>query len=118
MAQHQIVFLFLAAGTSSRMRGSDKLLKEIDGVPLIQRILGEALKLNFPVYVTLPVNDTERKLIVSKTNAAIIDPTKYCPSTPILKSPILKPTATAIAEIYNGIAVSYTHLTLPTKRIV
>ena len=73
MAQHQIVFLFLAAGTSSRMRGSDKLLKEIDGVPLIQRTLDEALKLNFPVYVTIPVNDTERKLIVSKTNAVIIE---------------------------------------------
>ena len=54
MAQHQIVFLFLAAGTSSRMRGSDKLLKEIDGVPLIQRILGEALKLNFPEFGRAP----------------------------------------------------------------
>ena len=73
MAQHQIALLFLAAGASSRMRGSDKLLKEIDGVPLLQRTLDEALKLNFPVYVTLPVNDTERKLIVSKTNAAIIE---------------------------------------------
>ena len=37
------------------------------------------------------------------TNAATIEPTKYCPSTPMLKSPILKPTATAIAEMYNGI---------------
>ena len=73
MAQHRLVFLFLAAGASSRMRGSDKLLREIDGVPLLQRTLDEALKLNFPVYVTLPVNDIERKLIVSKTNAAIIE---------------------------------------------
>ena len=53
MAQHQIVFLFLAAGASNRMRGSDKLLKEIDGVPLLQRTLDEALKLNFPVFVTI-----------------------------------------------------------------
>ena len=73
MVQHQIIFLFLAAGASSRMRGSDKLLKEIDGVPLIQRTLDEALKLNFPVYVTIPANDTERKLIVSKTNAVMIE---------------------------------------------
>ena len=73
MAQHRIVFLFLAAGASSRMRGSDKLLKEIDGVPLIQRTLDEALKLEFPVYVTVPVNNIERKLIVSKTNAVIIE---------------------------------------------
>ena len=64
MAQHQVGFLFLAAGASSRMRGSDKLLKEIDGVPLIKRTLDEALKLNFPVYVTIPENDTERKIIV------------------------------------------------------
>jgi molybdenum cofactor cytidylyltransferase len=73
MAQHQIVFLFLAAGASSRMRGSDKLLKEIDGVPLLQRILDEALKLNFPVFATVPSHDAERKLIISKTNAVLIE---------------------------------------------
>ena len=73
MAQHRIVFLFLAAGASSRMRGSDKLLKEIDGVPLIQRTLDEALKLNFPVFVTVPAFDTKRKLIISKTNAVFIE---------------------------------------------
>ena len=48
MVQHQIVFLFLAAGASSRMRGSDKLLKAIKGVPLLQLTLDEALELNFP----------------------------------------------------------------------
>tara|TARA_B100001057_G_scaffold432991_1_gene461572 strand:- start:244 stop:855 length:612 start_codon:yes stop_codon:yes gene_type:complete len=73
MVQHQIIFLFLAAGASSRMRGSDKLLKEIKGVPLLQLILDEALKLNFPVFVTVPAYDTERKLIVSKTNAVMIE---------------------------------------------
>ena len=73
MAQHQIGFLFLAAGASTRMRGSDKLLKEIYGVPLIQRALNEALKLNFPVFVTVPAYDTERKLIISNTNAVVIE---------------------------------------------
>ena len=73
MAQHQIVFLFLAAGASSRMRGSDKLLKEIKGVPLLQRTLDEALKLNFPVFVTVPAYDTERKLVISNTNAIVIE---------------------------------------------
>ena len=73
MIQHQICFLFLAAGASTRMRGSDKLLQKIGGVPLILRILNEALKLNFPVFVTIPSNDTKRKLIVSKTNAVIIE---------------------------------------------
>ena len=73
MAQHQIGFLFLAAGASTRMRGSDKLLREIDGVPLLKRTLDEALKLNFPVFVTVPEHNTERKLIISKTNAVIIE---------------------------------------------
>ncbi len=73
MVQHQIVFLFLAAGASSRMRGSDKLLKEIKGIPLLQQTLDEALKLNFPVFVTVPTDDTERKLIISNTNAMLIE---------------------------------------------
>ena len=72
MAQHKIGFLFLAAGASSRMRGSDKLLKEIDGVPLIQRTLNEALKLNFPVFVTVPAHNNKRKLIISETSAVVI----------------------------------------------
>ena len=37
------------------------------------------------------------------TKAAIREPIRYWPSTPILNNPILKPTATAIAEMYNGI---------------
>tara|TARA_B100000575_G_scaffold144169_1_gene115143 strand:- start:271 stop:882 length:612 start_codon:yes stop_codon:yes gene_type:complete len=73
MAQHQFGFLFLAAGASTRMLGRDKLLKEIDGVPLLKRILDEALKLNFPVFATVPTNDTKRKLIISKTNAVLIE---------------------------------------------
>ena len=73
MAKHQIGFLFLAAGASTRMRGSDKLSKEINGVPLIKRILNEALKLNFPVFVTVPAYDTERRLIISNTNAVLIE---------------------------------------------
>ena len=70
MAQHQFGFLFLAAGASTRMLGRDKLLKEIDGVPLLKRTLDEALKLNFPVFATVPANDTKRKLyyIVSVTS--------------------------------------------------
>ena len=73
MTQHQIGFLFLGAGKSTRMRGRDKLLQKIDGVPLIKRTLNEALKLNFPVFVTIPVNETKRKLIIATTNAVIIE---------------------------------------------
>ena len=73
MTQHQIGFLFLGAGKSTRMRGRDKLLQKIDGVPLIKRTLNEALKLHFPVFVTIPVNKTKRKLIIATTNAVIIE---------------------------------------------
>ena len=73
MAQHQIGFLFLAAGAATRMRGSDKLLRDIDGIPLVQRTIEEALKLNFPVFVTVPTHDTERKLLILETNAVPIE---------------------------------------------
>ena len=73
MKRHNIGFLFLGAGSSNRMRGSDKLLKRIDGVPQIERILVEALKLKLPVFVTIPATDTKRKLIISRTNAIIIE---------------------------------------------
>ena len=73
MGQHQIGFLFLAAGASTRMRGSDKLLREIDGIPLVQRTVQEALRLNFPVFVTVPAHNTERKLLILETNAVPIE---------------------------------------------
>lgn len=46
--------LILAAGKSSRMRGRDKHLEEIDGVPLLRRLALAALELGEPVFVALP----------------------------------------------------------------
>ncbi len=46
--------LILAAGSSSRMRGADKLLEEIDGEPLLTRSVRMALATGCPVTVTLP----------------------------------------------------------------
>jgi CTP:molybdopterin cytidylyltransferase MocA len=46
--------LILAAGSSSRMRGADKLLEEIDGEPLLTRSARVALATDCPVMVTLP----------------------------------------------------------------
>ncbi|MBY5988581.1 NTP transferase domain-containing protein [Roseovarius atlanticus] len=43
-----------AAGASSRMRGRDKLLEEVDGVPLLLRQTRRALNLGLSVLVTLP----------------------------------------------------------------
>ncbi len=46
--------LILAAGRSSRMRGRDKHLEEIDGVPLLRRLALAALELGEPVFVAIP----------------------------------------------------------------
>jgi len=46
--------LILAAGSSSRMRGADKLLEEIDGEPLLTRSARMALATGCPITVALP----------------------------------------------------------------
>ena len=47
--------LILAAGQSSRMRGRDKLLEEIDGVPLLRRQVDMARAAGLgSVFVTVP----------------------------------------------------------------
>ncbi len=48
------VILIAAAGRSVRMRGSDKLLRKIDGVPQLRRIALAAFATGCPVAVTLP----------------------------------------------------------------
>ncbi|MFN4170461.1 MAG: NTP transferase domain-containing protein [Pseudorhodobacter sp.] len=45
--------LILAAGSSSRMRGGDKLLEQIDGVPQLVRAVSAALETGRPVLVAL-----------------------------------------------------------------
>ena len=39
MNEYKLGFLFLGAGSSSRMLGDDKLLKKVNGVTQIQKIL-------------------------------------------------------------------------------
>ena len=46
--------LLLAAGSSSRMRGGDKLLEPVAGRPLLTRIAEAALATGLPVHVALP----------------------------------------------------------------
>lgn len=46
--------LILAAGASSRMRGGDKLLEQVDGQPQLTRIALAALATGAPVTVALP----------------------------------------------------------------
>lgn len=46
--------LLLAAGASSRMRGADKLLEDMDGEPLLTLMCRRAAETGLPVFVTLP----------------------------------------------------------------
>jgi CTP:molybdopterin cytidylyltransferase MocA len=53
--------LLLAAGASSRMRGADKLMEPVDGVPLLLRQARVAQATGMPVIVTLPVDRPARE---------------------------------------------------------
>ncbi|MAB06474.1 MAG: nucleotidyltransferase family protein [Rhodobacteraceae bacterium] len=52
--------LIPAAGASRRMRGADKLLREVEGLPLLRRQAQEALRAADHVVVTLPDHDHPR----------------------------------------------------------
>lgn len=49
-----IAIVILAAGASSRMRGADKLMQDVDGVPLLRLQAMRALATGCHVLVTLP----------------------------------------------------------------
>ncbi len=52
--------LILAAGSSSRMQGADKLMEMVDGEPLIRRQARMAFETGCPVIVALPPDRPER----------------------------------------------------------
>ena len=49
-----LTILLLAAGAAARMRGEDKLLQEVDGVPLVRLMATRAVATGCPVVVALP----------------------------------------------------------------
>lgn len=49
-----VTILIAAAGGSTRMRGADKLLELVEGMPLLRRQAARALETGAPVLVTLP----------------------------------------------------------------
>lgn len=53
--------LILAAGLSSRMRGTDKLLIQIDGVPQLRRLAEAALATKSPTHVVLGPTQEDRR---------------------------------------------------------
>lgn len=64
--------LILAAGNSSRMRGRDKHLEEIDGVPLLRRLAVAALELGQPVFVALPSLPHARAAILAGLGVTLL----------------------------------------------
>ena len=55
-----VTIIIPAAGASRRMRGRDKLLEHVDGMPLLRIITDRALTLTDDVIVTLPELDGAR----------------------------------------------------------
>ncbi len=67
-----IAILLLAAGSSTRMRGSDKLLETVAGQPLLKLMAMRALRCRVPVIVTLPPSPHPRAAILTETPVARI----------------------------------------------
>lgn len=65
--------LVLAAGSSSRMRGADKLLQPVKGRPILRRVVETALGSGAPVLVTLPPLAAQRKAAVVDLPARLVD---------------------------------------------
>lgn len=69
-----VVILIPAAGASARMQGRDKLLEEIDTVPLLRRTALRAGKTGAPVIVVLPRDRPGRLASLGGLDLTIPDP--------------------------------------------
>ena len=65
--------LILAAGTSSRMRGTDKLMLPVGGQPLIRHVVQTAIATGLPVRVTLNPAFSARRAALSDLPATLIE---------------------------------------------
>lgn len=71
----QTTIILLAAGRSSRMRGRDKLLEDVDGQPLLRLMARRACKAGVPVRVVLGPNQTQRQEALADLPVAIVTAT-------------------------------------------
>ncbi|WP_237072695.1 nucleotidyltransferase family protein [Pseudaestuariivita rosea] len=67
-----VVIFIPAAGQSSRMRGADKLLELVDGVPLIRAQVDKALATGKRVVVAVPALDHPRAAALSGLDITLI----------------------------------------------
>lgn len=65
--------LILAAGASSRMRGTDKLLQPVKDRPVLRHLVEVALGTGAPVMVTLPVVAAQRRTALEGLPVQIIE---------------------------------------------
>lgn len=69
-----VLIVVPAAGASSRMRGTDKLLRPVlDGVSLLRHVVAMAEATGLPVLVTLRSGDGARRAVLDGRGAAILD---------------------------------------------
>ncbi|WP_094019545.1 nucleotidyltransferase family protein [Maliponia aquimaris] len=68
-----IAILIPAAGASSRMRGRDKLVEEVDGTPLLRRQAQRAMATGAHVAVTLPAHDHPRAAVLAGLPVQVIE---------------------------------------------
>jgi len=69
-----VAILIPAAGRSARMRGRDKLLEPVDGVPLLRRQADIARRTGAPVMVTLPPAHAARLAVLAGLDGVHITP--------------------------------------------
>ncbi len=62
-----------AAGSSSRMRGRDKLLEKVEGMPLLRRQAGIAIESGCEVVVALPKDDVVRREAIGGLAVTVIE---------------------------------------------
>lgn len=67
-----IPILILAAGSSSRMRGGDKLLEDVGGQPLLRLQVVRALATGHDVYVALPTTDYARQAALTGLDVTVL----------------------------------------------
>lgn len=67
-----VPILILAAGSSRRMNGADKLLMEVGGVALLRHVVSRAVATRHPVLVALPAGNVTRRDALEGLDVQII----------------------------------------------
>jgi CTP:molybdopterin cytidylyltransferase MocA len=67
-----IVIVVLAAGASSRMQGRDKLMEDVDGMPLLRRQVLRSLGTGCEVLVTLPAAPHPRYDTIKDLDVSVV----------------------------------------------